>query len=304
MNLQKINGQKSVFETIKQINQNGQEFWYARNFQNILGYKEWRKFFSVIEKAKEACTNSGQRITDHFVQVDKMVPIGSDAQRIVEDFQLSRYACYLIVQNADPSKPVVALGQTYFAIQTRKQELIEQADYEELKTEDKRRLFLRDQLKVHNKKLAGAAKEAGVITPFDYAIFQDHGYKGLYGGLGAKDIHDSKRLKKGQRILDHMGSTELAANLFRATQTEEKIKRENIKGKDKANITHFEVGKKVRRTIKELGGTMPEQLSTPESIKGLKRESLIKMIKSKKSKIDAVGFEMSGMTKGKISLQD
>jgi DNA-damage-inducible protein D len=299
MNLQRINGQKSVFETIKQINQNGQEFWYARDFQNILGYVKWDKFLFVLDKAKEACVNSGHKIQDHFLHMEKMVDIGSGAQRGINDIVLSRYACYLIVQNSDPSKPVVALGQTYFAVQTRKQELIEQADYEELKTEDERRLFLRDQLKVHNKRLAGAAKEAGVITSLDYAIFQDHGYKGLYGGLGAKDIHDSKHLKKGQRILDHMGSTELAANSFRATQTEEKIKRENIKGKDKANLTHFEVGKKVRQTIKELGGTMPEQLPPPESIKNVKKKLLFK-----KSKIDAVGFEMSGMTKGKISLQD
>jgi len=299
MNLQKTNGQKSVFEIIKQINQNGQEFWYARDFQNILGYVKWDKFLSVLDKAKEACINSGQKIQDHFLHMEKMVDIGSGAQRKIDDIVLSRYACYLIVQNADPSKPVVALGQTYFAVQTRKQELIEQSDYAALKNEDERRLFLRDQLKVHNKKLAGVAKEAGVITAFDYAIFQDHGYKGLYGGLGAKDIHDSKRLKKGQGILDHMGSTELAANLFRATQTEEKIKRENIKGKDKANITHFEVGKKVRRTIKELGGTMPEQLPAPESIKNIQKKLFFK-----KTKLDVVGFEMSGVTKGKISLQN
>ncbi len=303
MNLQKTNGQRSVFETIKQINQNGQEFWYARDFQNILGYVKWDKFLFVLDRAKEACVNSGQKTQDHFLHMEKMVDIGSGAHREIDDIVLSRYACYLIVQNADPSKPVVALGQTYFAVQTRKQELIEQSDYAALKNEDEKRLFLRDQLKVHNKKLAGVAKEAGVITPLDYAIFQDHGYKGLYGGLGAKDIHDSKLLKKGQGILDYMGSTELAANLFRATQTEEKIKRENIKGKDKANITHFEVGKKVRRTIKELGGTMPEQLSAPESIKNIKKK-LSKILKLKKSKIDAVGFEMSGMTKGKISLQD
>ncbi len=275
MNLQKISTQKSVFEIIKQINQEGQEFWFAREFQIILQYKEWRKFSGVIEKAKEACINSGQRVTDHFVQVDKMVTIGSDTQRSVEDYQLSRYACYLIVQNADPSKPVVALGQTYFAIQTRKQELIEQAEYAALNTEDEKRLFLRNQLKVHNVRLAGVAKEAGVITPIDYAIFQDHGYRGLYGGLGAQDIHAKKDLKKGQQILDHMGSTELAANLFRATQTESKIKREQIKGKSKANQTHYEVGQKVRQTIKELGGTMPEHLPVTESIQ-LVQKKLVK----------------------------
>jgi DNA-damage-inducible protein D len=304
MNLQKINGQRSVFETIKQINQNGQEFWSARDFQNILGYKEWRNFVLVIDKAKTACIKSGQSISNHFVDVNKTIPMPKGASKDIPDMMLTRYACYLIVQNADPTKSVVALGQTYFAVQTRKQELIEQSDYADLKNEDEKRLFLRDQLKVHNKKLAGAAKEAGVITPLDYAIFQDHGYKGLYGGLGAKDIHERKRLMKGQGILDHMGSTELAANSFRATQTEEKIKRENIRGKDMANLTHFEVGKKVRRTIKELGGAMPERLPALESIKDVKKKLKFKMVKSKKSKIDAVGFEMSGMTKGKISLQD
>ena len=276
MNLQKINSQKSVFESIKHRNQEGQELWFAREFQNILGYKEWRKFCGVIEKAKEACINSGQNISDHFVQVDKMVSIGSDAQRSVQDFQLSRYACYLIVQNADPAKPIVALGQTYFAVQTRKQEIMDQVDDVNLKSEDEKRLFLRSQLKVNNKKLASAAKEAGVITSVDFAIFQDHGYKGLYGGLGAKDLHGRKHLKKGQQILDHMGSTELAANLFRATQTEEKIKREQIQGKDKANVTHYEVGQKVRQTIKELDGTMPEQLPTPESIRVVKKEMVRK----------------------------
>ena len=267
MNLQKINGQRSVFETIKKIHSDGREFWLARDLQSILSYVKWDKFLLVIEKAKQACVHSQHSIREHFLHVEKMVEIGSGAQRTIEDYQLSRYACYLIVQNADPAKPVVALGQTYFAVQTRKQELLERADYNELKSEDERRLFLRNQLKVHNKKLAGAAKEAGVITPVDYAVFQDHGYQGLYGGLRVRDIHSRKRLKKGQQILDHMGSTELAANLFRATQTEDKIKRDEIKGKIRANQTHFEVGKKVRKTIRELGGTLPEHLPSTESIK-------------------------------------
>ena len=272
MNLQKINGQKSIFETIKKTNQEGQEFWSSREIAKILGYLEYRNFQPVIKKAKAACINSKHQLNDHFVDLHEMVSIGSGATRKMPSVALSRYACYLIVQNADPSKSVVALGQTYFAIQTRKQELIEQSDYTDLKNENEKRLFLRNQLTVHNKRLAGAAKEAGVVTPLDYAIFQDHGYKGLYGGLSAKDIHTKKRLNKGQQILDHMGSTELAANLFRTTQTDDKIKREQIKGKIKANQTHYEVGQKVRETIKELGGTLPEKLPSSDSIKEVRRK--------------------------------
>jgi len=218
-----------------------------------------------------------------------MVPIGSGAVRQMESVKLSRYACYLIVQNADPSKEVVALGQTYFAVQTRLQEIKQMDEYNRLSSEDEKRLFLRDEMAKHNIQLASAAKDAGVIEPIDYAIFQNHGYKGLYGGLDAKDIHKKKGLIKSQQILDHMGSTELAANLFRATQTEEKLRRENIQGKQKANQTHFEVGKKVRQTIKEIGGTMPENLPVADSIKVLERKSeksqLLKgRIDNKKSK--------------------
>ena len=198
-----------------------------------------------------------------------MVKIGSGAEREVESIKLSRYACYLIVQNADPSKEIVATGQTYFAIQTRIQEIRQMDEYTSLKSEEGKRIFLRNEMKTHNIQLAEAAKDAGVIEPIDYAIFQNHGYMGLYGGLDANGIHTRKGLKKSQNILDHMGSTELAANLFRATQTEEKLRREEIKGKQKANATHFNVGKKVRQTIEELGGTMPENLPTEESIKEL-----------------------------------
>ena len=207
-----------------------------------------------------------------------MVSIGYDTPRQIEDYHLSRYACYLIIQNADPSKEIVANGQTYFAVQTRKQELTEQ---NEKLMEDNLRLKLRSEIKTHNKQLAEAANHAGVIKPLDYAIFQNHGYKGLYGGLDKNAIHQKKNLKKSQDILDHMGSTELAANLFRATQTQEKLQRENIKGKYQANKTHYEVGQKIRETIKELGGTMPEDLPTPtESIRQLERKT--KKLENKK----------------------
>src|SRR3989338_3683519 len=268
----------SVFESVKKVNDNGVEYWLARDFQTILQYSSWDKFLNVVEKAKEACRNSGHNPADHFSHMVKMVSIGSGAQRETEDIRLSRYACYLIIQNADPDKEIVALGQTYFAVQTRRQELSD--EFGKFESDEEKRLFLRKQMKEHNRYLASAAKEAGVVKPIDYAIFQDHGYKGLYDGLGQVDIHRRKGLKKGQKILDHMGSTELAANLFRATQTEDKLRRENIRGKDKANQAHFEVGKKVRQTIKELGGTMPESLPSAENIKKIASKNR-KQIKNK-----------------------
>jgi DNA-damage-inducible protein D len=203
-----------------------------------------------------------------------MASIGSGAKRTIEDYHLSRYACYLIVQNADPSKEVIALGQTYFAVQTRRQELSDQialTQSEEL-TEDEQRLQQRQKLKQQNIGLASAAKGAGVITPQDFAIFQNHGYKGLYNGLTAEDIHKRKGLKKSQYILDHMGNSELAANWFRSTQAEDKIRRDNVQGRDNANQVHFQAGQVVRRAIAELGGTMPEDLPTADSIKKLERE--------------------------------
>lgn len=262
----------TLFESIKHVDENGIEFWTSRGLYKILEYIEYRNFLPVIEKAKIACKNSGQKIENHFVDINEMVNIGSGAERTVESIKLSRYACYLIVQNADPSKTIVAQGQTYFAIQTRIAEVQQMKTYQELTDEEEKRLFLREELQKHNSQLASAAKDAGVIDSRDYAIFQNYGYQGLYGGMTAKDIHARKGLKQSQKILDHMGSTELAANLFRATQTEEKLRRENIKGKQKANMTHYEVGAKVRQTIKELGGTMPEDLPTVENIKAVEKK--------------------------------
>lgn len=261
---------ESLFESIKHINEYGQEFWYARQLSKILEYKDFRNFELAIFKAMEACQNSGYNISDHFGDVTEMVEIGSGAKRGFKSYQLSRYACYLTIQNCDPHKKIIALGQTYFAVKTRQQELIE--NFDDL-DEDKKRLAIRHEMAEHNKQLVAAAKDAGVETNMDYAIFQNHGYMGLYGGLKAKDIHARKGLKSNQNILDHMGYEELAANLFRATQTEAKLRRENIQGKENANQTHYSVGKEVRDTIKRLGGTMPEDLPTPEkSIKQIERE--------------------------------
>ena len=263
------------FEQIRRTNPAGNEFWSSRDFARVLGYSDYRNFEDVIAKARTACFNSGQRMEDHFVDITEMVVIGSGAKRPLKTVMMSRYACYLVIQNADPAKEIVALGQTYFAVQTRRQELSDE------ETEAQRRLAIRSELRMHNSQLADAAKDAGVIEPKDYAIFQNHGYLGLYAGLGAQQIHARKRLKQGQQILDHMGSTELAANLFRATQAEEKLRREKITGKAKANEAHREVGAKVRQTIKELGGTMPEDLPTAESIKQLESKAR-KALKPKK----------------------
>lgn len=273
---------KSTFEDIRETDSDGNEYWSSRKLSKILEYSEYRNFLPVIEKAKEACKNSGQNIVDHFMDFQEIVKIGFQAERNLPNIKLSRYGCYLIVQNADPGKKIVALGQTYFAVQTRLQEIQQLEEFNDLKTEDEKRLFLRKELSEHNKNLADAAKGAGVLLPTDYAIFQNHGYMGLYGGLDAKKIHFKKGLKKSANILDHMGSTELAANLFRATQTEEKLKRDNVKGKILANKTHFEVGKKIRKTIEEIGGTMPENLPTVDSIKKLKKKDDPKKLKDGK----------------------
>lgn len=268
-----------TFEDIKHINEYGQEYWLARELQPILGYNSWRRFSDAIERAKLACKNSGYEVDEQFADAVKTSPMPNGGVREIEDVMLSRYACYLIVMNGDPRKEVIAVGQTYFAVKTRQQELID--NYEEM-SEDQKRLAIRNEMKRHNIALADAAHNAGVIDPRDYAIFQNKGYQGLYGGLGVKEIHACKGLKKSQKILDHMGSTELAANLFRATQTEEKLRRENIQGKAAANQAHYDVGRKVRQTIKELGGTMPENLPTPEkSVLQIEREVERKKLKGK-----------------------
>lgn len=249
---------KNIFEQIKKVNAQNQEYWSARELGKILGYSEYRFFVPVIEKAKKACENSGFASIDHFEDVHDMVTIGSGAERSVSDVIMSRYACYLTVQSADSGKVIVGKAKTYFAIQTRRQETSDQL------VEDTKRVFLREEMKGRNKDLASAAKTAGVTN---YSGFQDAGYIGLYGGLRQKDIKDRKKLPEKASILDHMGSEELAANLFRATQAEAKLKREKIRGQDRASHAHHEVGKKVRATIAELGGTMPEKLPSVEHVK-------------------------------------
>lgn len=267
--VESISNHQSPFEQIRKIYENGEEYWSARELQTVLGYSQWRRFEESIIRAKTACEASGFKSIDHFADAGKMVKAGVATKKIM-NYHLSRYACYLVAQNGDPRKEEIALAQTYFAVQTIRQE--RQDNFEQL-DEDQQRLAVRGQLKTHNDDLAAAAHNAGVVK---YGIFQNHGYQGLYGGLTAKDIHEQKGLKKSQKILDHMGSTELAANLFRATQTAEKLRRERIKGEDKANDTHYSVGKAVRDTIKGLGGTMPEELPCCEDIK--KVEKRIKKI--------------------------
>jgi DNA-damage-inducible protein D len=257
----------SPFEEIKQVDpETGSEFWSSRDFAKVLGYDSYRNFEPVIERAKMACEKSGHKIADHYVDSHTMITLGKGGQREVKVVLMSRYACYLAIQNADPNKEIVAAGQTYFAVQTRRQEL---SDEEKL-LEDQRRLIIRQDIRLHNAKLANAAMQAGVVDPRDYAIFMDHGYRGLYGGMGQAAIHKRKGLKKSQKILDHMGSEELSDNWFTRTQAEAKIRREGIQGKEAANQAHKDVGAEVRQTIKKLGGTMPEDLPTPpDSIRQL-----------------------------------
>ena len=257
------------FEDSKHIDEKGIEFWYARELQKVLDYKEWRKFENVIQKAIMACKNTGISEVDHFVGADKMVQIGSGAERKQKDYKLTRYACYLIAQNGDSRKKVIALAQTYFAIQTRKQEISEK-EYS-LLTEDEKRFYQRNLTRKGNYSLNQTAKNAGVKN-FDK--FHNSGYKGLYNGETADDIAKRKGLRYREDILDNMGSEELAANLFRITQTESKLKRDNISTEKEANKTHYNIGKNIREVIAKNGGTMPEDLPTPKkSLKQLEKEN-------------------------------
>ena len=260
---------EKMFDDIKHIDEFDNEYWLARELQKVLEYKRWDKFNNVIKNAKIACKKSNYVCEEHFSQVGKMIELAKEAKRTILDYKLSRYACYLIVQNADPKKEVVALGQTYFAIQTRKMELTER-EYSSL-TEEEKRFYQRNLTKKGNYSLNIAARNAGVKN-FDK--FHNAGYKGLYNGETADDIAKRKKLRYREDILDNMGSEELIANLFRISQTEQKLKRENINSESEANKTHYEVGSKIRNTIKELGGTMPEDLPTPDkSLKELEKEN-------------------------------
>ncbi len=260
---------KKVFEDIKHIDNNGDEYWYARELQNILEYTQWRRFENVINKAKIACKNSNIKIDDHFANVGKMVDIGSNTKRITKDYRLTRYACYLIAQNGDSRKEVIALAQTYFAIQTRKQELSDK-EYNKL-SEDEKRLYRRNQVKSGNYNLNKTAVKSGVK---DLARFHNTGYKGLYNGKTADDIFKRKKLRYREDILDNMGSEELADNIFRIAQTDAKLKRDSVDNEYTANSVHYEISRIVRNAIKEAGGTMPEELPTPyKSLKELEKEN-------------------------------
>ena len=256
-----------IFEDIRHVDENDNEYWLARELMPVLEYTLWQRFSNAIKKAKENCNNSNYNISDHFIGADKMVNIGSNTERKIQDYKLSRYACYLIVLNCDPRKRVIALAKTYFAIQTRKQELSE-LEYNNL-TEDKKRLYRRNQARKGNYNLNKTAVKSGVK---DLARFHNAGYKGLYNGETADDIFKRKKLRYREDILDNMGSEELANNIFRIAQTDAKLKRDNVDNEYTANAIHYEVGKKVRNTIKELGGTMPEDLPTPNrSLKELEK---------------------------------
>lgn len=271
------------FEDIKQIREDGSEFWSARDLASALDYNKWENFSKVINRAMIACENSGHTIAYDFPEVRKIVEAGVTKKPIL-DYELSRYACYLIVQNGDPRKEVIALGQTYFAIQTYRQEV---ADHFNELSEDNRRLVVRGDIKQWNQMLAETAHKAGVITNEEFAIFQNAGYMGLYGGLDVDDIHTKKGLEVGQKILDYMGSTELIANLFRISQTEEKLRKDEVDNAKTATSVHYSVGREVRTAIEKIGGTMPEDLPTPEkSIQQIEKEQMARLkAKAKKGKL-------------------
>ena len=267
--LKEIDKNNKSFEDIKHIDENGIEFWYARELMPILQYSNWQNFEKIIDKAKISCENSGISVFEHFIDVNKLSKRANNAEVEIKDYELTRYACYLIAQNGDSRKKVIALAQTYFAIQTRKQEITEK-EYSML-TEDEKRFYQRDLTRKGNYSLNQTAKKTGVKN-FDK--FHNSGYKGLYNGETADDIAKRKGLRYREDILDNMGSTELIANLFRISQTEEKLKKDNVQTEKEACSTHNKIGKIVRKAIKEAGGTMPEDLPTPKkSLKQLEKEN-------------------------------
>lgn len=260
------------FEDIKRIRPDGSEYWAARELAPVLDYAKWENFYKVIKRTMIACENSGRSTLECFPEVRKTSPMPNGGVKDILDYELSRYACYLIVQNGDPRKEVIALGQTYFAIQTYRQEV---ADRFNQLDEDSRRLVVRGDIKQWNQLLAETVRNAGVITAEEFAIFQNAGYMGLYGGMTVDDIHRRKGLAIGQKILDYMGSTELIANLFRISQTEEKLRKDQVSTSDAATAVHYAVGNEVREAIRKIDGTMPEDLPTPEkSIAQLEREQM------------------------------
>ena len=274
--MKEIERNNKSFEDIKHTDENGVEFWYARELMPILQYSNWQNFEKIVNKAKISCENSNINVLDHFTDISKMVQIGSGAERKQQDYELTRYACYLIAQNGDSRKKVIALAQTYFAVQTRKQEITEK-EYNML-TEDEKRFYQRNLTRKGNYSLNQAAKKAGVKN-FDK--FHNSGYKGLYNGETADDIAKRKGLRYREDILDNMGSEELAANLFRITQTESRLKKDNIDSEKEANKTHYNIGKNIREVIAKNGGTMPEDLPTPKkSLKQLEKEKS-KQLKNK-----------------------
>ena len=271
------------FEDIKHT-ENGIEFWYARELMVALEYSQWKNFSKVIDRAMVACDNSGMNVSDHFAEVGKMVEIGSKTKRKLNDYKITRYACYLIVQNSDPRKKIIATGQTYFAIQTRRQEV---SDYYNKLDENKKRLVVRGDIKQWNQMLAETAHNAGVITDKEFALFQNAGYMGLYGGESVEDIHKRKGLNSKQKILDYMNSQELIANLFRISLADEKIKKEKVTNKEKATMVHNKVGQEVRNAIKRVGGVLPENQPTPEKgIDEIAKEQIKKLKKKKKLFLD------------------